>query len=314
MSSSPPLVSIFMPTYNAEDFVGAAIDSVLAQDYENLEIVIGDDSSTDRTWDVIVDYQRRCPEKIKAFRNEKNLGITGNCNEILARCAGTYTAFLAGDDLYMPAKISRQVSAMEEAESVVLCYHDIEVFKSQTNTTLCFWNHGPGSGRPVRGAARGVAQALVTRGTAFMAALSVMARTEAFKSIRFDARVPEASDWLMWIEVLANATPNGTVVFLDDVLARYRRHDTSVTSDLDRHLSDNLTTLALVESKYPWLIDEVAHMQARMRYSRGIQLILAGEGSHGRRFLMRSVRHHLVSWKWIAWFLRSYVPLPRPRI
>ena len=201
--ATTPLVSIFMPCFNQERYVAQAIDSALAQDYGNIEIVVGDDCSTDGTWDIVREYEQRHPTKIRPFRNERNLGITQNCNEILRRCTGRYVAFYAGDDL--PAgKDSRQVAAMESAQAV-LSYHDIEVFADDTGHTIRYWNTGPRSARPVTGASRKVAMRLIEDGTTFMAALSVMVLRSAIPPAGYDERVRIASDWLMWIEAAPEA-------------------------------------------------------------------------------------------------------------
>lgn len=313
MSVDDPLVSVFIPAYNQEKYVGPAIDSVLSQDYENLEIALGDDCSTDHTWDIILEYQARFPSKIRAYRNERNLGITENCKALLKECTGEYIAFYAGDDLFLPGKIRKQVDVMKRDQTVVLCYHDIEVFDSDTNATLYYWNRGPNSAAPIVGSAHEVARAVVAHGTTFMAPLSVMARTDAVQASAYDRRLPVSSDWLMWIEILANARPEAKVVFLDEVLARYRRHETNVTNSFDKCYPDVLVTLALVECKHPWLIDEVAHAQARFRYSNGIRLICDGEFALGRDYLIQSAKTRLFSWKWLAWFTASYIPAIRPK-
>jgi glycosyltransferase involved in cell wall biosynthesis len=72
-----PLVSVSLVTYNQQEFIRESIESVLNQDYDNLEIVIGDDCSQDNTWAIVQEHQRHYPDKIKAFRNEQNLGLRG---------------------------------------------------------------------------------------------------------------------------------------------------------------------------------------------------------------------------------------------
>lgn len=316
MSAADPLVSVFMPTYNQREFIGAAIDSVLAQDYGNLEIVVGDDGSTDGTWPIVQDYQSKYPDRVKASRNERNLGITGNCNEILKRCSGTYIAFHAGDDLLAPGKIRKQVDVMENDKSVVLCYHDVEVFDSPTNTTIKYWNHGPLSTAPRAGTALALAKAIVSEGTSFMAALSVMVRAAAVPASGFDKRIVVASDWMFWIELLANASPDAKVAFLSDVLARYRKHDSNVTSTNPGawYYADALITLALVESNYPWLIDDVVRFQLGLRFSRGIRLIRDGDRALGRALLLQSARAKRLSLRWYAWLAVSYFPALGPRL
>ena len=85
-----PLVSVFMPTFNQEGLVAESIESVITQDYDNWELIIGDDFSSDNTYEVVQSYAEKFPDQIKPFRNEKNLGVTANCNRILKRCKGKY--------------------------------------------------------------------------------------------------------------------------------------------------------------------------------------------------------------------------------
>lgn len=302
------LVSIHMVTYNQRDFVGPAIESVLMQDYPCYELVIGDDCSTDGTWEIIQEYQLKYPEKIIAFRNERNIGITANCNEVLKRCSGKFIAFFAGDDLFLPGKISKQVAAMEADENIVLSYHDIEIFNSKTGEVLRYWNHGFRSHKPVVGPARLVANKVVATANSIMGAMSVMVRRDAIPHGGFDARVPYVSDWLMWIEVLAGANDSARVVFLPEVLARYRRHENNITNRSEMYIVDPYVTLAVAESKYPWLIASARKGLARLRYYRGTRFILEGKRYLGRKFLLESLKDNLVSYKFFYWLAVSFFP------
>ena len=303
-----PLVSVFVITYNQEKFIGPAVDSILSQSYPNIEIVVGDDCSTDSTWEVLSEYHSRFPEKIIAFRNERNLGITSNSNEVLRRCRGNYIAHMGGDDLFLPDKIAKQVAVMEADERVVLCYHDVAVFQSDTGKTIKFLNKGFQGYPPVTGRAHHVLRHLVSDGNRFMAAPSVMVRHDAIPKHGYDERVPCASDWLMWIEVLAGANKDARVEFLPEVLARYRRHETNITNNSTRYLSDPYVTLAITEAKYPWLISEIRKAVSTFRYSRGIREILHGNYSLGRQLLFESLRGKFVSWKFFYWILVSFFP------
>ena len=310
-----PLVSVFMPTYNHEDFIADALDSVLSQDYENIEIIVGDDASTDKTPQIIREYIQKYPNRIKAIFNPRNLGVTRNCNVILEHCTGEYVAFFSGDDLFLPGKIKKQVEAMGQDQNIILCYHDIEVFHSEMNRTLRFWNRGQCSlATPIVGFAQEVAKAVVLNGTSFMAALSVMVKRTAIPKTGYRELIPVASDWMMWIDILVTAPSNAHVVFLDDVLARYRKHNYNVTNSSELYYSDVLTTLAIVESEYPWLIDQVAENQARLRYDYGIKLIRSSNVVLGRKYLLQSAKVKLFSWEWFGWFFISYVPKIIPKI
>ncbi len=302
------LVSVLLATYNQQAFIAASIESVLSQDYDNLEIVIGDDCSQDNTWAIVKEYQRNHQDKIKAFRNEQNLGITGNCNEILKCCTGKYIAFTAGDDLYLPGKISAQVAVMEKDQNIVLSYHDIEVFNSEDGKTLCYRNHGPSSTQPITGNAEKVARAVIEKGTSFMGALSVMARRDSIPATGFDQRVPVASDWLMWIEILASGGRSKKVEYLPDILARYRRHGSNTSGIGYKHTSDEFVTLAIVESKYPLFVRSVFRGYARVRYSFGVRIICNNNLREGRYFLLLSLLSGWVSWKIFYWLAASYIP------
>ena len=283
-----PLVSVFMPCFNQEQYVSAAIESVLAQDFQDLELVVVDDCSTDGTWNIVESYRQKWPDRVLAFRNERNLGITSNCNKILGLCSGKYIAFHAGDDLYLPGKLSAQVAAME-SERAVLCYHDIEVFDSSTGRVLSCWNSGPGSNKPLAGDSLSVAWQLVAQGTAFMAALSVMVRKDAIPAWGFDVRIRVASDWMLWIDACMHG--HGPVVFLPRLLARYRRHETNVTSLMRKYFDDELITLALVEARYPELLPAIERARGRLQYRAAINHLIAGRNSVARTYLLRAIWH-----------------------
>ena len=304
-----PLVSVFLPTYNQQNFIAASIDSVVSQDYDNLEIVIGDDCSQDNTWEVVQIYQSKYPKKIKAFRNHQNLGITGNCNQILKQCTGKYVAFTAGDDLFLPKKISTQVELMEANEKIVLSYHDIEVFRSKDNFTIRYWNHGEISAKPVVGLALKVAKAVIEDGNDFMAAMSVMVKREAIPLNGFDSRVPLASDWLMWIEILANSGKFDIVEFIPDTFARYRQHDKNITAIGYGHSADEYVTLSIVEVKYPNLLDSIIRGLALIRYRYGIKYIQSGSHQTGRQFLLSSMRSRWITLQIFYWLAVTYLPV-----
>lgn len=116
-----PLVSIGMPVYNAESFVGQAIDSLLAQDYENIELIISDNASTDRTTEICQSYLVR-DNRIRYFRNEVNLGAARNFNRLFELSKGQYFMWAADHDIWQPEFISTCVSVLEENPEVVLAY------------------------------------------------------------------------------------------------------------------------------------------------------------------------------------------------
>ena len=106
-----PLVSIITPAYNAAEFLGETLGSIRSQSYENWELVIVDDASTDGTWEMIEGAAMEEP-RIRAFRNESNRGVVFTRNRALDEAKGRFVAFLDSDDLWEPLKLEKQVAFM----------------------------------------------------------------------------------------------------------------------------------------------------------------------------------------------------------
>ena len=107
MKGNKALVSFIMSTYNSEDTVSKSIDSMLNQTYENIEILIVDDSSNDNTYKICENYSRT-NDNIFLFRNNKNIGLTKSLNKLLKHSKGTYIARQDADDTSMPERIQKQ--------------------------------------------------------------------------------------------------------------------------------------------------------------------------------------------------------------
>jgi glycosyltransferase involved in cell wall biosynthesis len=97
------MVTIVTITYNSSKFVKEAIESVLSQSYSDFEYLISDDCSTDNTWEIIQEYK---DPRIRAWRNEKNIGEYPNRNKTLFEAKGDYILWIDGDDLLMPLALS----------------------------------------------------------------------------------------------------------------------------------------------------------------------------------------------------------------
>lgn len=107
--SPPPLVSILVPSYNGAAFLREALDSLVAQTYPNVEIILLDDASSDETPGIAADYAG----KISYVRQPRNLGIYGNVNVGIARARGSYIATYHADDIYLPTIVEAQVSYLQ---------------------------------------------------------------------------------------------------------------------------------------------------------------------------------------------------------
>jgi glycosyltransferase involved in cell wall biosynthesis len=115
-----PLVSICIPVYNGARYLGECLDSVLAQDLDDYEVVVVDDGSTDESHSIIESYQKRC-SGIRFFRNEKNLGLVGNWNRCLEMAKGKWIKMVFQDDLIAPSCLRKMMQAAEDSQALVVC-------------------------------------------------------------------------------------------------------------------------------------------------------------------------------------------------
>ena len=119
--TAPPLVSIGLPVYNEERYVAETLDSLLAQDYENFEIVISDNASTDRTQEICLAYAARDP-RVSYHRRATNGGAPENFNDSFRHSAGEYFTWASGHDRRAPSAIRECVQVLEVRRDVILCY------------------------------------------------------------------------------------------------------------------------------------------------------------------------------------------------
>jgi len=112
-----PTVSVCVPSYNAVDFIGDAVRSVLHQSVPDLELIVVDDRSVDGTIDAVAAHS---DPRLRIFENETNIGPAANWNRALGLARGRYVKVLCGDDLLLPGSVARQVSVLDRHPEVVL--------------------------------------------------------------------------------------------------------------------------------------------------------------------------------------------------
>ena len=127
--------SVAMITYNQERFIGQAIESVLAQKVNfDFEIVIGEDCSTDGTRAIVMDYQRRYPDRIVSILRPRNVGPMRNIESTLAACRGEYLSILEGDDYWTSVdKIQKQIDFLDSHPDCAICCHRVK-FLNETGS------------------------------------------------------------------------------------------------------------------------------------------------------------------------------------
>lgn len=115
-----PAVSVLMPAYNAEKYIGEAIESILKQTFKDFEFIILDDASTDNTWKVIQKYAKK-DRRIITLKSKKNLYIAKARNKLLKKVRGKYIIWQDADDVAMLFRIKDQYKFMENNPKVGIC-------------------------------------------------------------------------------------------------------------------------------------------------------------------------------------------------
>lgn len=118
-----PAVSVLMLAYNHAEYLAAAIESVLGQNVGlGLELLIGEDASTDGTRDIALQYQKSHPDVIRLITSRANVGPYRNYCRLLGKARGRYIAHLDGDDYWLPEKLERQLQVLEDSPDCVAVY------------------------------------------------------------------------------------------------------------------------------------------------------------------------------------------------
>lgn len=255
-----PKVSVAIITYNQRVYLAECIETVLAQDYDNLEIVVGDDASVDGTRELLHSYQQQHPDLFKLVLHETNQGITVNSQSVHEACTGKYVAWMGGDDLMLPGKIRKQVEVFENDPRCDLVYHDLDVFQSESGSHLYFLKDFV---KPRQGGVEN----LIKHGT-FNGACATMVRRESTPLHGFDLRLRVASDWLYWVETTIHG---GGIRYINEVLGKYRKHSGNVTNyskhSIGSGMLDELISCQIIIAKYPEYSVQAIYRYARVLFS-----------------------------------------------
>lgn len=126
------VVSVIIPVYNSEEFIAETIESALSQTYQEIEIIIVDDCSKDKSSEIIIGYKELYPDRITYHVQEKNMGVGVARNTALKIAKGRYVAFLDSDDLWYPNKIGKQIELMNKKRGAI-SYTAIEMIDGVGN-------------------------------------------------------------------------------------------------------------------------------------------------------------------------------------
>lgn len=140
-----PLVSIVIPAYNHENYIGKCIESIIEQTYNKIELIIVNDGSMDRTRESIISYEKKCKERFVdfVFIDKENEGVCKTLNLGIKNCRGDYISVVASDDLYLPNKIEMQIKLFIKRPDLKFIWTNGYIFDSDKHYKKLIYKNEP---------------------------------------------------------------------------------------------------------------------------------------------------------------------------
>lgn len=220
-----PKVSVSIITYNQKDFIIDCIESILVQSFKDLEIVIGDDCSTDGTSEICKHYQNKYPNLIKYYRRSENLGMMGNWIATLKNCSGEYIALCEGDDYWTdPLKLQKQVDFMEAHPDYSIIAHNVQIIGQEFGRAVNTPYH--------KGRQSGMVSTLD-----LIQGFRLPTNSILYRAIHQSSLFQEA--WMLQLRsadkcLYLTLAHQGPVYYEDALMAAYRKHPGGVVGSYDQ--------------------------------------------------------------------------------
>jgi len=211
-----PKISVLIPSFNYARFLPMAIESVLAQDFANFEILVSDDASTDDSADVIRRYAAKDP-RVRGQFHSKNLGMVANWNGCLQEARGEYIKYLGGDDCLASRHALGRMAALLDANPQATLAASARLILDENSEVTGLWDelHQPG----MHNGPKTIARCLRANRNLIGEPAAVMFRRAA-ASRGFDPAMRQIVDLEMWFHLLLQ----GDLVYTLEPLCFFRRH------------------------------------------------------------------------------------------
>jgi len=227
-----PLVSVIMITYNHAPFIAQAIEGVLQQKVNfPVELVIGEDCSSDGTREVVFEYQKKYPDIIQVITSDKNVGIKRNGYRTMKACRGKYIAFCDGDDYWHhPEKLQKQADYLESHPECGLVFADCDFYHNRSMKLIRSYNCYNGFNSP----ANLTIEQIIGEGLKTWTCTIMIWRNLYEQVVERDPYLHQSEKFLMddtqiWAEVALISE----VSYIPESLATYRLLDESVSRSKD---------------------------------------------------------------------------------
>ena len=266
-----PTVSVIIPTYNRANLIGKAIKSVLKQTYQDFEIIVVDDGSTDNTGEIIRSFKDKRVKYIEKYKKNKGISVARNIGIKMAR--GKYFAFLDSDDEWLSEKLSKQIK--------VLQYESPEVGAVYSN--LCYMDENGKNTNKLRNPKKEGYIYEDLLGKNYVGPPStLLIRKECFHRVGlFDDLLNAQEDWDMWIRIAKYYR----FALIKIPLVKYRLH----SNQLSKNLGVKIITANRILVKYANELEIRRGAHSKHYFYIGNRFCHMGKTKEGQRYLLKAI-------------------------
>ena len=280
----PAVVSVVIASYNMGRYLGEALDSVLAQDYRPLEVIVVDDGSTDDTASVLARYEGH--EALQVVR-QANAGQTSAKNRGLAEAVGQYVAFCDADNVWMPGKLTRQVGLIEAQDQVAVVYGDVALIDGAGNLlpTPAVKRYSGRITRPL------LFDNFVTFNT------TLVRRAAVVEFGGFDPALRMAIDYDLWLRL----STKYEFRYVPETFVKYRVWDGQMSRDLEGRFENAFAMMERFFAAHP---EAVSKRDRREAWAHSLVSRARWRDRDGRRGAAWSDVRHALAYRW--WDRRAW--------
>ena len=277
-------VSVVMPSFNHENYIAEAIESVLDQGFKDLELIIIDDHSTDSSGEIITSYAEK-DSRIRIVFHDENVGISRTMNEAISMAEGTFIAFTASDDVWVEEKLEKQMDILGEDEQVVVWSEGTVIDAESDPIGISFTDLY----KARRTKKSGDLFSSLVKGN-FLCGPSILIKKSSLGYISYDEDMKYLADHLVFLDLSSRHRFH----FIPEPLAMYRVHGMNTNlRDSEGWIRDNIKVEKHVLTNYG---DRISTRRKRFAI---IRIIIAhlrlGEREKARRIFILAIREHPLS-------------------
>ena len=280
-----PAVSVVIPNYNYGRFLEETLRSVLAQTFEDYEVFVIDDGSTDESRGIVEKIRPGFKGRLQYFYQDRR-GLSESRNVGIERSRGRFISFLDADDVWLPNALKELTCALENSGAGAV-YSNTEFFDDKTGAILGTNFNGSTGKLPRNGECL---DALFLQGS-FMPIMTTMVKRDVFEKIGlFDVSLRVGEDYDFWLRVAAHY-PIG---YVNRILCRVRRHGSNLTFQSLKHARAQVKILKKTLRAMPSLKNRLGEAVIHKRFYKayldlGRELVLADQRKRGRLYLKRAL-------------------------